>query len=77
MPAIALIAADGPFEQALAEAQARVRAGIVDDYLKAVRTGDHIGQLAAKEMAAQIDASTLDGPRLLDELAGLNQPAAA
>lgn len=74
---LTLIAADGPSEQALAEAEACVRAGIVDDYLTAVRTGDRRGQLAAEFLAAQIDASTLDGPRLRDELDGLNQPAAA
>ena len=74
---LTLIPSDSPSERALAEAEARVRAGIVDDYLTAVRRGDALGQLAAEYLARQIDASTADGPRLLDELAGLTQPAAA
>ncbi|MER6098371.1 hypothetical protein ABT154_21435 [Streptomyces sp. NPDC001728] len=77
MPALALIPSDGPSEQELAEAEATVRAGIVADYVLAVRTRDLLGQLAAEYLAKQIDQSTVDGPRLLDELAGLNLPAAA
>ena len=76
MPLI-LIAADSPSERALAEAEARVRASVVADYFTAASRGDQLGMLAAEYLAAQIDSSTTDGPRLLDELAGLNQPAAA
>ncbi|MFC8273774.1 hypothetical protein ACFUJR_14875 [Streptomyces sp. NPDC057271] len=74
---LTLIPSDGPSEQALAEAEAAVRAGVVADYLTAIRTGNRLGQLSAEYLAAQIDASTTDGPRLLDELADLTQPAAA
>lgn len=74
---LTLIPSDGPSESELAEIEASVRAGVVADYLTAVRRGDRLGQLAAEHLAAQIDQSTPDGPRLLDELAGLNQPAAA
>jgi hypothetical protein len=74
---LTLIPSDGPSERALAEAEAAVRAGVVSDYVTAVRTGDRLAQLAAEYLAGQIDRSTPDGPRLLDELAGLNQPAAA
>ncbi|PVC73490.1 hypothetical protein [Streptomyces sp. CS081A] len=77
MPALALIPADGPSEQQLAEIEAGVRAGVVADYLAAVRAGDLLGQLNAEYIAARIDESTPDGPRLADELADLNQPAAA
>ncbi|GAA2803214.1 hypothetical protein [Streptomyces showdoensis] len=75
MPLLAL--SDGPSENELAGIEAAVRASIVADYLKAARRGDRLGQLAAEHLAAQIDASTPDGPRLLDELADLTQPAAA
>lgn len=74
---LTLIPSDGPSERELAEIEASVRAGVVADYVIAVRVGDRLGQLAAEHLAKQIDASTADGPRLLDELAGLNQPAAA
>ncbi|MGA5869277.1 hypothetical protein [Streptomyces cinereoruber] len=77
MPALALIPSDGPSEQQLAEIEAGVRAGVVADFLTAQRTGDRLGLLAAEYLAARIDESTPDGPRLADELAGLNQPAAA
>ncbi|MGW0032102.1 hypothetical protein ACWDXD_20030 [Streptomyces sp. NPDC003314] len=77
MPALALIPSDGPSEQQLAEIEAGVRAGIVADYLAAVRAGNVLDQLAAEYLAAQIDQSTPDGPRLADELADLHQPAAA
>ena len=72
-----LIPSDGPSESELAEIEASLRAGVVADYLLAVRTGNRLDQLAAEHLAAQIDASTPDGPRLLDELADLTQPAAA
>lgn len=74
---LVLIPSDGPSERELAEIEAAVRAGIVADYVVAHRLGDRLGMLAAEHLAAQIDASTPDGPRLADELAGLNQPAAA
>ncbi|MFH8627781.1 hypothetical protein ACH4A8_38840 [Streptomyces vietnamensis] len=77
MPALVLIPSDGPSEQELAEIEAAVRAGVVADYLAALRTGNALDQLAAEYLAKQIDQSTPDGPRLLDELAGLTQPAAA
>ncbi|GGU91124.1 hypothetical protein GCM10010275_30250 [Streptomyces litmocidini] len=77
MPALALIPSDGPSEQQLAEIEAGIRAGIVADYLTAVRTGNVLDQLSAEYLAARIDESTPDGPRLLDELADLTQPAAA
>ncbi|MEV4424038.1 hypothetical protein AB0K23_01415 [Streptomyces sp. NPDC049602] len=77
MSKLALIPSDGPSEQELAEIEATVRAGVVADYLTAVRTGNLLDQLSAEYLAKQIDQSTPDGPRLLDELAGLNQPAAA
>ncbi|MZE56145.1 hypothetical protein GTY86_33725 [Streptomyces sp. SID5770] len=77
MPALALIPSDGPSEQQLAEIEAGVRASVVADYLTAQRTGDRLALLAAEYLAARIDESTPDGPRLIDELAGLNQPAAA
>ena len=77
MSKLVLIPSDGPSEQELAEIEATVRAGVVADYLTAVRTGNLLDQLSAEYLAAQIDQSTPDGPRLLDELAGLNQPAAA
>ncbi|MER7623922.1 hypothetical protein [Streptomyces sp. NPDC126503] len=77
MPAFALIPSDGPSEQQLAEIEAGVRASVVADFLTAVRTNDLLGRFAAEYLADQIDASTPDGPRLRDELAGLNQPAAA
>ena len=72
-----LILSDGPSENELAEIEASLRAGVVADYVIAVRCGDRLGQLPAEHLAAQIDASTPDGPRVLDELADLNQPAAA
>lgn len=77
MPAFALIPSDGPSPQQIAEIEAGVRAGVVADYLTAVRTGSLLDQLAAEYLAARIDESTPDGPRLVDELAGLHQPAAA
>ncbi|MFI8962073.1 hypothetical protein ACIGO8_08150 [Streptomyces sp. NPDC053493] len=77
MPAFALIPSDGPSDRQLAEVEAGVRASVVADYLTAQRAGDQTGLLAAEYLAAQIDNSTPDGPRLLDELAGLTQPAAA
>jgi hypothetical protein len=77
MPKLIFIPSDGPSEQELAEIEATVRASIVADYLTAVRTGNLLDQLAAEYLAKQIDQSTADGPRLRDELAGLNQPAAA
>ena len=64
----ALISSDGPSEQALADAEAAVRAGIVRDYYAAVRTGDRLAQLAAEYLAVQVDNATPDGPRLVDEL---------
>jgi len=77
MSKLVLIPSDGPSERQLAEIEASVRAGVVADYLTAVRTGNLLDQLSAEYLAAQIDQSTPDGPRLLDELAGLSQPAAA
>lgn len=77
MPSFALIPSDGPSPQQIAEIEAGVRAGVVADYLAADRRGDLLGRLAAEYLAARIDESTPDGPRLLDELAGLHQPAAA
>jgi hypothetical protein len=65
-----LIAADEPMPRALAEAEARIRGGILADYLTARRRGDHSGALVAEQLAAQVDNSTPDGPRLLDELYG-------
>lgn len=74
---VTLIAADEPLPQALAEAEARIRASIVTDYAAAVARRDYPAALIAEDLAAKVDASTPDGPRLLDELAGLHQPAAA
>jgi hypothetical protein len=67
---VTLLAADEPMPRALAEAEARIRAGIVTDYLVARRAGDQLGMRSAEHLAAQVDASTPDGPRLLDELYG-------
>ncbi|MFE7510161.1 hypothetical protein ACFU8I_02870 [Streptomyces sp. NPDC057540] len=77
MSKLALIPSDGPSEQQIAEIEAGIRAGVVADYLAAVRTGNLLDQLSAEYLAKQIDQSTPDGPRLLDELADLNLPAAA
>ncbi|MEU2236156.1 hypothetical protein [Streptomyces vietnamensis] len=77
MPALVLIPSDGPSEQELAEIEAAVRAGVVADYLAALRTGNALDRFAAEYLAERIDASTPDGPRLRDELDGLNLPAAA
>jgi hypothetical protein len=70
MPVFTLIAADDPMPQALAEAEARIRAGILADYLTARSRRDHTAALLAEQLAAQVDDCTPDGPRLLDELYG-------
>ena len=77
MPALALIPSDGPSEQQLAEIEAGIRAGVVADYLAALRTGNVLDRFAAEYLAERIDEHTPDGPRLRDELDGLNLPAAA
>jgi hypothetical protein len=77
MPKLALIPSDGPSEQQLAEIEAGVRASVITDFLKAQQQGDSLAQLEAEYLAAQIDRSTPDGPRLLDELAALTRPSAA
>jgi hypothetical protein len=69
--------ADEPTPAALAEAEAAVRAGIVTDWLTADSQGDRLGALAAEYLARQVDASTQDGPRLMDEIAALRQLSAA
>ncbi|MEK9524040.1 hypothetical protein MIU24_32405 [Streptomyces venezuelae] len=76
MPKLALIPSDGPSEQ-LAEIEAAVRASVVTDFLTALRTGNRLGLLEAEYLAAQIDKSTPDGPRLTDELDAIRQPTAA
>lgn len=45
------------------------------DYAKALRQGDSLELARVEAIAAEYDA--FNGTRLLDELAGLNQPAAA
>lgn len=77
MPKFALIPSDGPSERQLAEIEAGVRAGVVTDFLAAQSRGDSLGQLEAEYLAAQIDRSTPDGPRLLDEIAALTYRTAA
>jgi hypothetical protein len=76
MPKLALIPSDGPSEQ-LAEIEASVRASVVTDFLTAWSRGDNLGQLEAEYLAAQIDRSTPDGPRLSDELDAIRQSTAA
>lgn len=65
---LTLISADDPTGEALAAAEDTVRAGIVHDYWTATAAGDQLGALAAQFMAQQVDASTPNGPRLMDEL---------
>jgi hypothetical protein len=76
MPTFVLIPSDGPSEE-LAKIEATVRASVVTDFLKARSRGDSLGQLEAEYLAAQIDRSTPDGPRLSDELDAIRQSAAA
>ncbi|MFE7580768.1 hypothetical protein ACFU5Y_04270 [Streptomyces gardneri] len=77
MSKLTLIPSDGPSEQQLAEIEAGVRASVITDFLKAQQKGNSLGQLEAEYLAAQIDRSTPDGPRLLDELDALRQSTAA
>ncbi|WP_328941551.1 hypothetical protein OG259_07710 [Streptomyces sp. NBC_00250] len=77
MPKLVLIPSDGPSEQQLAEIEAGVRASVITDFLKARSRGDSLAQLEAEYLAAQIDRSTPDGPRLSDELDALRQSTAA
>lgn len=69
--------ADEPSDAAIEEAEAAVRAQIVTDYVTAIRRGDVVSAAQAECLAIQLDALSPDGPRLADELAGLNLPAAA
>jgi len=50
---------------------------LIADYLAALRTGDALELARIEALAADYDAFSSGGPRLLDELAGLHQPAAA
>ncbi|MFE9738840.1 hypothetical protein [Streptomyces sp. NPDC006477] len=75
MPKLVIVPSDGPSEQ-LAEVEASVRAGVVTDYLAALRTGSILDRFAAEYLAERIDESTTDGPRLRDELDALRQLAA-
>ncbi|MFE6785166.1 hypothetical protein ACFVFF_23205 [Streptomyces sp. NPDC057680] len=77
MPKLVLIPSDGPSEQQLAQIEADVRAGVVTDFLTAWSRGNSLGQLEAEFLAAQIDRSTPDGPRLSDELDAIRQSTAA
>lgn len=69
--------ADDSSADAIAEAEDAVRAVIVHDFWTAIDKRDQLGALAAQYLARQIDASTPHGPRLMDEIRGLHQPAAA
>lgn len=50
---------------------------LITDYLAALRAQDRLEMARIEALAADYDAFDPDGPRLLDELADLNQPAAA
>lgn len=50
---------------------------LITDYLAALRTQDLLEMARIEALAADYDALDPDGPRLLDELAGLSLPAAA
>lgn len=50
---------------------------LISQYLTALRTGDALEIARVEAIAADYDTHNPHGPRLLDELAGLTQPAAA
>ncbi|MFB7605259.1 hypothetical protein [Streptomyces gardneri] len=50
---------------------------LIAEYLTALRARDALDMARIEAIAADYDAYNPDGPRLLDQLADLNQPAAA
>ncbi|RRQ81536.1 hypothetical protein [Streptomyces griseofuscus] len=74
MPAFTLISAEDPFETIVADAEAAVRAGFIADYLAAANAIDRAH--VAYEIALYDAANPSEAP-LMDEIHGLNQPAAA
>ena len=50
---------------------------LIRQYLTALRTGDELDMARIEAKAVDYDAHNPHGPRLLDQLADLTQPAAA
>ncbi|GGX40460.1 hypothetical protein [Streptomyces noursei] len=53
------------------------RIAVLNEYRDAVAKGDLDRQLGIQIAAVDLDQNDPDGPRLMDEIRGLHQPAAA
>lgn len=77
VPTLTVVSADDPFERLLADAEAKIRAGLLADYRAAVRSGDVIDLDWTRYEIQRYDAARPGQPRLAAELDGFHYPAAA
>lgn len=77
VPTLTVVSADDPFERLVADAEAKLRAGLLADYRAAVRSGDVVDLDWTRYEIQRYDAARPGQPALLDELDGFNYPAAA
>ena len=77
VPTLTVVSADDPFERLVADAEAKLRAGLLADYQAAKRSGDVIDLDWTRYEVQRYDAARPGQPPLLDELDGFDYPAAA
>ena len=77
VPTLTAVAADDPFERLVADAEAKLRAGLLADYRAAKRSGKAIDLDWTRYEIQRYDAAHPDQPPLVDELDGFDYLAAA